>query len=551
MPFGRLIKDTVARRDQIINQLAAKIGKEQSARLDVLSGHAISTLTARETFFTERQLGVALKSLFSAHLAATTKDLPPQSAPQVIDQLVERQIAAVAKDTVRYPRFQGDDGKPRITTVAMVTAESELEFSAKLLSQSPPRPAETVEAGMQRFHDNLAQRGLAVDAENAEAMRVLLRNSGLTVFDGPPGAGKSTHLGMLAAVAAEIGQPIVVTASTAMAGANLAKDIAKAVPAGTEIRHMPLPELLSGLRDRSVPPSLILADEAGMIGTRDMAALLRGTRMAGCDAVLTGDLRQQPPAQAGDPYRTLAAIPGVSMATLSVPRRQRDGADQKATAQLHAGNAQPALDHYQAKGALTFQAGSVVETAADTYMANIAAGKGPTQVITLDQSTADSVNRAIRDRLGRAGTDGPAAGDRLYLTAAAMGKNTDGSPRPLAEGTLATVAETGAGTVVLDVDGNRTTVAAKDLQARDGFAITVRDSQCLTIDPITVIERRTDQAETLVALSRHRQDVKVIVDAKVYPDTKALAQDSSRRADKAMVSDMTAAMKRRSNAQAR
>src|SRR5438874_2014095 len=83
------------------------------------------------------------------------------------------------------------------------------------------------------------------------------------------------------------------------------------------------------------PGSVLIVDEAGMVGTRDLAGLADAAERSRAKLVLVGDDRQLPEIEAGGAFRELAERLGAI--ELRQVRRQRDAWDRDALAALRAG----------------------------------------------------------------------------------------------------------------------------------------------------------------------------------------------------------------------
>ena len=86
--------------------------------------------------------------------------------------------------------------------------------------------------------------------------------------------------------------------------------------------------------------SVLVVDEAGMVGTRDLARLLDAAEQAQAKLVLVGDDRQLPEIQAGGLFSALADRLGAI--ELTEVRRQREAWDRDALAALRDGD----LEHF-------------------------------------------------------------------------------------------------------------------------------------------------------------------------------------------------------------
>src|SRR6185437_11913719 len=103
---------------------------------------------------------------------------------------------------------------------------------------------------------------------------------------------------------------------------------------------------------------VLVIDEAGLVGTRQMAHVLERAESAGAKVVLVGDPEQLQAIEAGAPYRGLASQAG--MVELTEVRRQRKTWQKEATRQLATGRTGQALTTYirekRVKGASTREA---------------------------------------------------------------------------------------------------------------------------------------------------------------------------------------------------
>ena len=80
---------------------------------------------------------------------------------------------------------------------------------------------------------------------------------------------------------------------------------------------------------------MVVVDEAGMVGTRELAELARHADDRGAKLVLVGDDRQLPEIEAGGAFRALAERQGAL--ELREVRRQREAWDREALSELREG----------------------------------------------------------------------------------------------------------------------------------------------------------------------------------------------------------------------
>lgn len=223
----------------------------------------------------------------------------------------------------------------------------------ELIRQAVPTPAGQVErfttpAAQQRERDILALeaagRGQAAPLMSREAVQTAL--AGKTLNDdqrgvaqqvlsgadrvagvqGRAGTGKTTTLRAVHDLAGAQGAKLVGVAPSAGAARELAATgIASQTLAALHTRGY------AGLDQRT----LLVVDEAGMVGARDMHALLTAADKAGARVLLVGDTQQLKAVAAGKPFAQLQAA-GMTTAELREIQRQQEPA-LKAAVELAAG----------------------------------------------------------------------------------------------------------------------------------------------------------------------------------------------------------------------
>jgi ATP-dependent exoDNAse (exonuclease V) alpha subunit len=95
------------------------------------------------------------------------------------------------------------------------------------------------------------------------------------------------------------------------------------------------------------PNTVVVVDEAAMVGTRKLATLLDHAQADRAKVVLVGDDRQLPAIDAGGAFAALARELGA--VELAENRRQREPWEREALAELRAGEVEGALDAYQSR----------------------------------------------------------------------------------------------------------------------------------------------------------------------------------------------------------
>ncbi len=412
-------------------------------------------------------------------------------------------------------------GQERFTTREMLAAEQRMEQAAGALAER------------QGHRVDLRRRFLASPAlgrEQVLAFRHVTQAQDLSVVVGYAGTGKSTMLG--AARAAWEAEGLCVR------GAALSGIAAEQLEAGAGIASRTVHSLLfqweqgrEGLSDRDV----LVVDEAGMIGSRQMERLLSQVQAAGAKVVLVGDPEQLQAIEAGAAFRAIAERVGA--VEITEVRRQREGWQQQATRELATGRTAEALARYEAAGMVQEHATLDAAKAAVIAGWDAARQEAPEArqiMLAYRREDVRDLNeraRAVRQAAGELGADYRVAtergertfavGERVYFLRNERGLGVK-------NGTLGTVTEIGGSAsgggsaagmgpvpgrgewlVVRLDDGRSVSFDVKDYAHIDhGYAATVHKSQGVTVDRTHVLATsHMDRHAAYVGLSRHRERV--------------------------------------------
>jgi len=267
---------------------------------------------------------------------------------------------------------------------------------------------------------------------------------------------------------------------------------------------------------------VVVIDEAGMVGTRQLARVAEQLRMRGCKLVLVGDPDQLQPIQAGTPFRDIVAARGG--ARLTEIRRQESEWQRVASRELADGRTAQALQRYADHGAVheSPDRNHAIAALVKDYIDDWHRHRSNSSRLALAHRRVDvhAINQAIKSAVATQGeathealfdTDhGPRAfspGDRILFT---RNDHTLG----VRNGMLGTVKTAGPRQLIVDLDPNeagerrKLTFAPQDFPAIDhGFAVSIHRSQGCTVDRSFVLSSQTlDRNLTYVALTRHKKE---------------------------------------------
>ncbi len=221
-----------------------------------------------------------------------------------------------------------------LTGVQYSTVEL-LAIERHLLDQASSRQADG--AGVCDATALVRQSPLSV--EQAEMVATLTSDgAGVSVVVGAAGTGKTHAL----AVANEAWQQHGYT----VVGCALSARAANELQTSAQIPSFTLDSLLAGF-DRSPsrrlkPDTVVVVDEAAMVGTRKLARLMDHAAQAHAKVVLVGDHHQLPAIEAGGAFAVLAQRLGAIHLTNN--QRQGDPIERAALSELRAGDPVRAID---------------------------------------------------------------------------------------------------------------------------------------------------------------------------------------------------------------
>jgi Ti-type conjugative transfer relaxase TraA len=288
---------------------------------------------------------------------------------------------------------------------------------------------------------------------------------------------------------------------------------------------------------------VLVIDEAGMIGTRQLMRVANKIHDIGAKLVLIGDPDQLQPIEAGTPFRDLVNNHG--SVNLTEIHRQTSVWQRQASRDLAEGNLKKAFDDYDLDGCVyrAPERETALASLVEDYLVDWETGGAHVSRLAFAHRRRDvfALNQAIRGALRRVGTQTPeiifetdtgpravAAGDRIVFTQNDRGLGVK-------NGMLGTVDVASDGEIVVTLDGDaprlRVTFNPEQYTSFDhGYAVTIHKSQGATVDRAWVLASRSmDAPLTYVAMTRHRDTLRLFVDEGDIPSWSTSAQDSRGR----------------------
>lgn len=469
--------------DRTAELLAAQ--RRNGAQLLVNPAIALDALTARHATFTHADLA---RYVFS-HSAA------------------DQYEAALAKAQALVVSVGHDErGVERFSSAAQIALEARMVENAVAMSSTRAHAVQPSER-------KLLRSGLSPEQRDAAAE--LLKGGDLTCLLGYAGAGKST---MLAEVRAELA-----AAGYTVRGAALSGIAAQNLSDGSGIEARTLASLRYGWndgRDELTARDVLVIDEAGMIGSRELASVLETAKAAGAKVILVGDPEQLQAIESGAAFRAVAERTGY--AELTEIRRQRIDWQRTATKELATGRTADAIGRYMASAAVenAFSDDDAKALLVQRWQDGRSADPDASRIM-LAHSRRDvqALNEHARAALradGQLGDDREietSRGARAFATGDRLLFLRNERNMAVKNGTLGIITGTADGKLAVRTDDGRT-VAVDPAAYRDldhGYAVTVHKSQGVTVDEAYVLATRGfDRHLTYVAASRHRSKLAMV-----------------------------------------
>ena len=405
---------------------------------------------------------------------------------------------------------QDASGNDRFTTREMIEAEQRLHRAAEMMAERERHEVNDTEreAALARAE----QRGLVLSGEQADALAHVTDGRDLGIVVGYAGTGKSAMLGVAREAWEASGYEVRGVALSGIAAENL--------ESGSGIASRTIASMEHGWkngRDMLTSRDVLIIDEAGMVGTRQLERVLSHAAGAGAKVVLVGDPQQLQSIEAGAAFRSIHDRHGG--VEIHEVRRQHEDWQRDATRDLATSRTGAAIHAYDAHDMV--HSADTRERARDNLIdrwdRDRQASPDASRII-LAHTNAEvrELNESVRDRMRDAGDLGEdvrvtvergersfAAGDRIMFLQNERGLGVK-------NGTLGTIEQISVQSMTVQTDdGRNVAFDLKDYNKIDhGYAATIHKAQGMTVDRIHVLATPgLDAHGSYVALSRHRDSM--------------------------------------------
>lgn len=452
-------------------------------------------------------------------------------------------MSAVKASPELMPLGKDGRGEDRFTSRSMIETEQRLERATATLDAR--RNHAVAERHRERALVSASARGLDLSAEQRGALEHVTSARGISNVIGYAGTGKSAML----AVARETWE----AAGYQVQGAALSGIAAEGLEHGSRIGSRTLASLehqWATDRERLTDKHVLVIDEAGMVGTRQLERVVSEAERQGAKVVLVGDPQQLQAIEAGAAFRAAAERHGA--VEIMEIRRQQEDWQREATRELATGRTGEAIGRYAEAG---FVHAADTREAARTELVDAwdrdrqAHPDASGIILTHTNDEVRALNEDVRDRLKASGALGAEVaisverGQRMFAENDRVMFLKNERSIGVKNGSLGTVQNVDRMrmAVMLD-DGRNVAFDLKDYAHVDhGYAATIHKVQGMTVDRVQVLATPgVDSHSTYVALSRHREQVDLYYGRDDFANQNRLVRAASRERGKDMASDYRA-----------
>jgi Ti-type conjugative transfer relaxase TraA len=431
-------------------------------------------------------------------------------------------------------------GEYRFTTRDMIGAERRLHRAAELMAQ---RERHEVNGNDRQVALERAEaRGLVLSGEQADALAHITDGHDLGIVVGHAGTGKSAMLGVAREAWEAAGYQVRGVALSGIAAENL--------QSGSGIASRTIASLEHGWeqgRDLLTARDVLVIDEAGMVGTRQLERVLSHATEAGAKVVLVGDPQQLQAIEAGAAFRSIHERHGG--AEIGEVRRQRQDWQRDATRDLANRKTGRALEAYRSHD-MVHEAQTREQARRDLIESwdrdRLASPDRSQIILTHTNDEVRVLNEAARTRMQAAGD----LGDEVHVTVERGGRSFASGDRVMflqnerslgvKNGTLGTIEQVSTQSMTVETDDGRSIhFDFKDYNRVDhGYAATIHKAQGMTVDRVHVLATPgMDAHASYVAMSRHRDGMELHYGRDDFENPDRLTRTLSRDRAKDMASD--------------
>jgi Ti-type conjugative transfer relaxase TraA len=495
---------------------------------------------------------IALKGITYHQSTFTHQDLARFINRNTVDAEQFQLVYEKVKNSEEIVALKAEDGVGRFSTKEMLGIESRMVEDAVLLKDRASIGFKTPES----LDDGLSRQQLSL--EQKDALGYIIGSGDVKCLVGYAGTGKSFLLNEAREIWESQGYTVYGATLSGIAAENL--EGASGIESKTLASRFCYWDMG---REHLTNKDVLVIDEAGMLGSRQIAKVLEEVKAQGAKAVLIGDPQQLQAIEAGAAFRAIAEQTG--FLELTEVRRQQKSWQQEATKEFALRHTQEAIGLYEQHGNVhEFETQAVAKMALVEKWNDVRTNHPEkTQImLTYTRRDAQELNemaRSCRKENNELGEDQKlqtsgdnkdfAIGDKIYFL-------RNNKELGVKNGTLGVIEDIrkegldGAGglgqvTIRLEqengISGGARNVTF-DLERYNhithGYAATIHKAQGVTVDQAYVLaSKHFDSHAAYVGMSRHRESVDLYWSKEEFSNKKNLENTLSRDRSKDVTLD--------------
>lgn len=489
----------------------------------------------------ERIIGnprIALEHLSHHEAVFTEKDILKYAHRYSADPMQYENVRDAIELSPELVRLgKNDKGESCFTTETMLKAENRMLENVEALSELKGH-------GVRTSFRKQAKRTRSLTPDQESAFDHILEGGDVVAVTGYAGSGKSYTLSAVREAYEADGYRVQ--------GVALAGIAAQGLETGSGISSRTIHRKLFAWekgRETLTGKDVLVVDEAGMVGTRQLHQLIGHVKESGAKLILVGDDQQLQPIEAGGAFRGI--VSRIGCGKISEIRRQNVPWQKEATRLLSGGSAEieKAIDLYIGHNSV-FPSDSP-EDARSGLIDAWKNTEGERLILAFRNRDVAELNQRARRVLQEKGviTEGrpfeTEKGERFFSEGDRVMFLRNDRSMGVKNGSLGTIEGMKGDTLAVRIDERL--IAVDTLQYRSidhGYASTVHKAQGATVDHTFVLATsHFDKHLTYVAMSRHRESARIFMshDPEGFNSVCHMKEQMSRKAPKRLASDFSSA----------
>ena len=467
----------------------------------------------------------------SSDLKQAVKCIPDKEAQE---RLVEEALAG--KSVINL--FDRDGNKTNLYTTCEIRAEEEkimrlasyVSAEKNVISLGGSKAVNVIN---KLVSDEKAVNSKFSDEQEKALSELLLGEGGVRILRGRAGSGKSYVLGQVCKVSGSVGVNVIGLAPTHKAKLELAK---VGYEQNDTVKGM-LFKLANG-RFSLPKASLIVVDEAGMVGNDDYQELLRVAATRKCNVILSGDERQLSSVSRGGIFEVIAKKFG-SSSVFDIKRQSSNWGKEVASC-FAGGRVLEGLSILESNERIKW--GGNIDKSMQELLGDWNSSKydiGDRIILAVENKHVNALNAGVRQYLKLEGKlEGEEIsvsgnyymkGDRVLIT----GTNKE---LGVINGDLGEVLQASTDKFVLSISESNRVIEFNPSEYdgfKHGYATTIFKAQGASIKDVYVFhDKFSGIRNSYVSLSRHIDELKLYTNRESTTDMKGLVSQLSRDFDK-------------------